>query len=138
MAGFPVLSVRHILFAMNIQISWNGSTIDIFTAFPGYIDGSGLSEAGHTYVKSLLECVEIGKGHAAAELLESYNTNWINDSNPVLTESGFRSRLRLGALELYDEAEFATMFFADDDMFGGHNVVVDFEGLEPNGASLVG
>ncbi len=106
--------------------------------FSDYIEGGGLSAAGHGYVRSLLERVELAKGYAAAELLESYNSNWMNDSNPALTETAFRSRLRLEALELYDEAEHATMFFGDDYMFGGHAVVVDFEGVQPNRASLAG
>jgi hypothetical protein len=123
---------------VNTQVTWMGARIDVSVDFPGYIDGDGLSADGLRYVESLLHRVEAAKGHAADGLLDSYNRNWIGAAHPALSSEEFCSRLRLEAVALYDEPNFATMFFADSDMFGGHHVTVDFEGTEPDGATLTG
>lgn len=123
---------------LSICLPHLGNAVDVTVDYPGYISGSALSAAGTRYVESLLESMQRAKDYAAADLLSTYNDNWREAAKPELTQAEFTEKLQLTTLRVLDEPGAASAIFTDGDMFGGHAVVVDFEGSDPSYVTLFG
>jgi hypothetical protein len=89
--------------------------------------GEGLSpeavEQARRLVSAPAEFAARAKGEAAASLIELKNEDWAGDQPRPLTAPELAQRLRLEACEIAVDGG-ATLYFADDGLFGGHSVVV--------------
>jgi len=123
---------------LNISIPFMGDRVEVTVDYPGYIDAEKLSADGEHYVQALLTSIPRAKDFASNELLDTYNQTWRGAGSAELSQVEFCDALRLTALQVLDEPGAASAVFSDSDMFGGHAVVVDYEGSEPSYVMLFG
>ena len=112
--------------------------VEVTVDYPGYIASGQLSAEGERYVRRLFESISRAKEFAATDLLETYNQSWRSPGERELTLDRFCDALHLTAVQVLDEPGAASVLFSDSNMFGGHTVVVDFEGADPSYAMLFG
>ena len=112
--------------------------VEVTVDYPGYVASDQLSAEGVQYVRHLLASISRAKEFAAADLLETYNDSWREPGEPKLTQDQFGEALQLTAVQVLDEPGAANVFFSDDDMFGGHSVVVNFDDADPSYVTLFG
>jgi hypothetical protein len=123
---------------IEFQHEYQGRQYQLRVEYPGYLAGTRLSPMGQEYVESILARIDEAKGFAARELLNTYNESWLDDDHGELSAEGFAKLLEFDRLKIMDEPDYATIYFSDGDMFGGHWVEVSFIGTEPKYASIIG
>lgn len=123
---------------LSTSVPYLTGQVEVTVDYPGYIASDSLSAEGEQYVRHLLASISRAKEFAAADLLETYNESWRGPGEPKLTQDQFCEALQLTAVQVLDEPGAASVVFSDNDMFGGHAVVVDFEDADPSYVTLFG
>ena len=123
---------------LSTSLPYLTSQVEVTVDYPGYVASGALSAEGEQYVRHLIASISRAKEFAAAELLETYNKSWREPGEPKLTQEQFCEALQLTAVRVSDEPGAASVFFSDNDIFGGHAVVVDFEDADPSYVTLFG
>jgi hypothetical protein len=79
-------------------------------------------EAAWTKARELVGAIESitarAKAFAAADLLETFNSEWRDDGEPEITAAEFANRMTLQSVDL--SATRLTLYFDDGDLFLGH------------------
>jgi hypothetical protein len=72
---------------------------------------------------------EEARAKATKDLLGTYNDNWRNEDEPILSESEFKSKLLLTHIGFLGTTGI-DMFYNDGELFGGHSIIPQsFDGI---------
>jgi hypothetical protein len=98
-------------------------------------DGENLEETmalARKFLSSLEEYDKKARGYVVDNSLQSYNEDWREEDEPILTAEEFDKNLRLDGINFLstDSVDF---FYSENNMFGGHSLipqVLDGENFE--------
>jgi hypothetical protein len=88
-------------------------------------DGEKLEDAialAKNILSSLEEYDKNGRSYIIENSLQSYNENWREDDEPILSADEFDQNLQLDAINFLstDSVDF---FYSENNMFGGHSLI---------------
>ncbi len=110
----PKLSAYNLSFAMD---DWE---IGLLVLCDSKDDTSQLAKAAKLLLATF-ENIDSFYREISSKLLQTYNDSW--SDGVELTEDDFAERITLESI--YVRKSDAAVYFADDDLFGGHSIVVE-------------
>ena len=89
-------------------------------------DGDAASTLAHDICNWLQSGYEAAKEFCAAKLLDLKNEVWLEEQEEPLSKEKFIETIELEGISAFSDGNF-TLYFADNDIFWGHTIVVDVD-----------
>lgn len=106
------------------SLIWCGEWIDVMTPARELKPTSQAQVTAEALLASQQTWHERVLRHAAEELLPGWAEDWREEDEPEISKNEFMKRLTLTSIQFTENGRFE-FWFNDDDLFGGHAIVVE-------------
>ena len=121
---------------MDLKLVHDGTKVRVLDG-PYLEDGKPTKQAVE-YYESLVSDLDTFRRFAATNLLDLYNSNWLDDDIGEVDVEGFMARLSNPAVMLFDELGAAMILFEDGGLFAGHWIEVSVQNMKPTHTGIAG
>lgn len=105
-------------------VQWNGHSISVMLSGADPEQPQAVLDEAKSLLREQAAWDTLAREVAVAKLLPLKNSAWLQEGEDEITSEVFALRMTLNTIDVSEGGEWS-LFFDDDDMFGGHAIVVN-------------
>jgi hypothetical protein len=122
--------------SLDVNLIFQGIEVEVLDGH--YLENGQPTDEAIKYYTSIIENVNQLKSFVAAEMLDGYNENWLDEEIGNIDELKFKELISLKSILIFNELGYALAYFDDGDLFGGHSIEISINNGAPEYAQIVG